>query len=414
MKVHAAIAISFLALIAGSGGSSLSNAPGSFLSDFNPTFARLEEVQRAANQCSSGEGWRDGILIWWETWSLDQSCGAQPDDWRCLRTRPAFENALRSVPKTRCESRLNHLSSELFERDLEALYREELPEKIWPVVGSLRTGQANLVAMQFDMPAGRLILVDPNLRVFHREIVRLVLDLIAMNAGSDGVELKLDPLRLVDQLSAHPERLEYFKWLISSAATGKPLPQGLGTATLPKRSDDDAERTAIHAELVDMLSDEGINFLIAHEYAHSFLGHQVLDLAEFLRAPTGRQNVEQFSNQFRNELFADDVGFKMWIRVLSKHRYRSGTAAIVSVAPEIMMVSLRLIELERARLGVVGTGSHPPVQVRRWRLRERMKILGLPDGTEFYSVSFLVAAITMWTKVNGLSMEDMERIVKES
>lgn len=163
-----------------------------------------------------------------------------------------------------------------------------------------------------------------------------------------------------------------------------------------------------------MLSDEGINFLIAHEYAHSFLGHQVLDLAEFLRAPTSRQNVEQFSNQFRNELFADDVGFKMWIRVLSKHRYRSGTAAIVSVAPEIMMVSLRLIELERARLGVVGTGSHPPVQVRRWRLRERMKILGLPDGTEFYSVSFLVAAITMWTKVNGLSMEDMERIVKES
>ncbi|MES2718851.1 MAG: hypothetical protein V4795_24040 [Pseudomonadota bacterium] len=412
--LRAAVLAALLALAA-------TNAPEDaarpvFLSDSQATYAELEQWQRQAGQCQVDLPDRQRRQQWQ---ALQQAvrldCQARPGQRRCQRNRLALDSARGQPIATRCEALRSSLRPREFLRRVEAVYGPELPGVPWPRVGMLRTGDANAAAFRLPGDAAPLILWNPDLGAFHAEVLRVVFSLMPFELGAAASHFQFSTQHIGQRLAQNPALAAHFKQLVHRVALAVPL--GLdGTHdgfTAPPAGQFTGEA---HERVVTALADEGLHFLLAHEMAHAIRGDTGFDAQAFLDDPVSRQGVTRIVRQIDQELSADAVGLKIWVRTLAHGDFDADIAALLSLAPELMLVSIRLVEAERERLRKPRAVTHPPFSLRRETLRDTFRAMGFPFPAQVADTGqlYLLTALFAWALLNEQSTADFARLVADS
>ncbi|MFZ4289370.1 hypothetical protein [Variovorax sp. HJSM1_2] len=377
-----------------------------FRSEYDPLYARLERLQKEQGQCEKP--------VWTKEQHLERyrkliayECAQRERNWQCENTEKGIRTVAARLPTTSCESPAVQTGYGFFADTLAQALRQEVPGIELPAVGTLRTGDLNAVAWRHRQDGRYVILIDPALDHFQGELGRYLMSFyeikIDHSPGQATLALSYSSQDIGRRLR-EPDRLSYFRDLIHNAAVGQKLPMPLALETQRKGFIQQFFRSDMHERVYDAMSAEGMNFIVAHEYAHALLRHtQSAQLVERPLSGGTEQNITTDLHNQAQEFDADALA----TRLLRQGRSGLDEELIVllDLTPEFLMIALELLELERARLGMASPQTHPSAAHRRAALAAIRKKYGLSfnKGQDVSPVDDLhQIALVSWASANGL------------
>lgn len=382
-----------------------------FKSDADPRYAFLEKQQIDSAQCTPTRSKEATIALL--TKALEQDCRTPGYAWGCRDAYVGLETVRRRLLNTRCEDAAVQFSWGFFADNLVEELQRATPPISAPPWATWRTGQMNGMAIRIH-GTDYAVLLNRDLDEFHFNVVRFLLNLLEVQIDSSSrrvtMAYSIETVRRL--LAQEPEYAAYFASLFTNAVKGIELPTPLSapfTNHEGRLLRHTMESSAEHQRLLASIHKSGIDFVVAHEYAHAFLGHERSDWQSELTGADKQTQIEVADNSDRsNELAADRYGYQM----LLEHQPSLDPSLwqFFVQGPEIFMVSLRLLELERKRLGVATLDTHPPAEVRQKALaNERRRLGGVaekPDSDDTLATVLSEIAAFAWADANGLCIGD--------
>lgn len=376
-----------------------------FLSDTDPLYGRLEELQRETGACEDPLPLAQSteIIRQW----LDEECKKPQQQWQCKESYRGLDTLSRLKPTTRCESGLGFSGPALYSLKLDSVLATNVAR---PRIGTVRTGDINAYAVRFDSPQDYLVVFNPDLGQLHREILRYVLNLVDIS-GEVGGELTVSfsARKARERMAADPEQAQYFAQLLAAAVRAQKLPFAPDLERVTPDRFETLHRSVLHERLAAAMADQAEGFVVAHEFAHAGLDHGA-DSGEALNISGVAHPVEVATRPVDEELAADQAGLTLWLAVMSKDDDidRPLLAWLMS-APDTFFTCARLLELERQISGLAPVPGYPSADLRRHRIREVLGAQGLlatKSGPDFGEV-FHLAALVAWARVHSARLTEL-------
>lgn len=381
-----------------------------FKSQVDPRYAFLEKVQQDRHECKPGRLSKEQWLRLWKQ-GLDQDCGTPGYEWNCRNEYVGLETVRGRPLNTRCEDPTVQVGWGFFADNLAEFFANRDPAVKVPPWVSLRTGQMNAMAVRIR-DGDYAILMNSDIQRLHMDVVRFLINMMELNVeesvGRRTLNMVFSPARVRKLLAEQPEYARYFAELIGNAVQGIRLPNPLeapGVDHEGRLLRHSFEASGLHQRVVAALAISGVEFVVAHEYAHAFLGHEHGRWQTEPETPGrhARLEVADNSDQVR-ELDADRLG----LRLLLENQSAGADPAMrmfIAQAPEVMMVSLHLLELERRRLGLATLDTHPSASLRRDALageRRRLAVAESSASSTTLAAQLDQIAAFCWSQANGL------------
>lgn len=333
-----------------------------YLSDTDPAYRKLEQLQRQRNACSPMSMEE---LVVKAKHTLDEDCATAEHNWMCKEAYQSLETLRKEPAVTRCESAAETMGMRLFAIKLNMVLRKE-GITAQPRLGALRTGTINGVNIQGASADQSLVLMNPDLVRVHHEIVRFVTGLFDIYEKDRRGTLQFTMELAAQRVAENPEHARYIGRLLDAVIQGQSLPYSPDLrAPLDEHS---LYRNTVHERMVKALSEEAENFVVAHEYAHVVLRHRPRAV-ESTAILAGDESLPVAIPAAEDELGADRLGQEYWYKVLKLSDLDEIVLRLYPCVPEMLMTTARLLELDRQRLGYPARRGEVSANDRRMRLR---------------------------------------------
>lgn len=236
------------------------------------------------------------------------------------------------------------------------------PLGVKPLLGTLPSGEINARAVYLRSTREHLVLFEHGLFAFAFEISKLLASTFPPLAPAGArVRFAAAPNPAV----ADPDLIGRFVEILKAYVVhGNP-------ARVPHAFFDPSKMTAAMLLLRSMEM-----FILAHEYAHIFMGHLTDEV------PAAGSGIDEVDWNWDQELEADEVGFSLMARTLQD---QGVPLPLCYWGTEAFFGSMAILEKCRSLLqggpedGERGSPTHPPMTARRDRLRKILPQLVTPD-----------------------------------
>lgn len=378
---------------------------GTFLSDTDELYGRLEELQREVGACENPISLakaNENVKKW-----LDKDCVRPGHEWQCPESYRALEILGSLKPTTPCESGLRFSGPALYAVKLDHVLSKNVPR---PRLGTLVTGDINAFAMRFGSPRDYLVILNPDLAHVHQEIVRYVLNLLDIK-GTPGVNMTitLSAKEVRKKIAADPEQAAFFAQLIASTVRGERLPMAPDFMRVTPDRFETLYESLPHGKIVVSIAEQAEGFIVAHEFAHAALDHGAHS-SSVLQVSAVPRPLEVAIRSAERELEADETGLTLWLKVMSIDAdIDQSLQALLIFSPDTLLTSARLLELEREISGLPPVPGYPSADTRRRQLRSVFSRTGLlsPDSTQDFGALFHAAAMIAFTRVNSARIDEL-------
>jgi hypothetical protein len=256
--------------------------------------------------------------------------------------------------------------------------------------------------MQGPDTADSLVLMNADLFNVQLQIVRFITGLFDID-GEQG-KIEFSPAHAAKRIIENPGQAIYIRRLLDAVIQGTALPYPPDWSV---PFDEHSQfRNALHERIVQSLSEEAENFIVAHEYAHTTLNRETEQPRNF-RLPDGSDTISIATRSEESEYSADRLGQEYWYEVLKISELDEAVLKLYPCAPDMLMTTARLLELERERLHYAAPPGEASPEERRTRLRtlntgSPYACNGKPN--DFGDV-YHAAALLAWRLINQVADE---------
>lgn len=284
--------------------------------------------------------------------------------------RRTLEDALDRPLQTEFEDPFFSLTADRMSGEILSVMKSKgLALRRKPVVGTLRLGRFNAVAMDIQNPEYVLILMENGLFSFVHQFSNFITESLEPFAHAGGVHMRFgSPRALAEKLAANPVLVHRFV-LLFAALLGK------GDIFLTE-----AIRTPPDRRLfIDNLTAAMELFVLAHEYGHCSLGH--LDVGPAKRLAPIADGVEPIAPLKADEFEADTFGMRVAIMAMNE---RSCDYVYSYGAIEAFFAGLGVAERVKGLLAGETSRSlvpdtHPTADERIAALRRTLRAIVTPE-----------------------------------
>jgi hypothetical protein len=359
-----------------------------YLSDIDADYKELEDLQKQMGQCKRASREEDIALF---RQGIAMECARPEGDWMCKEAYKSIDWYEKQTPSTRCESTFSAYTRSFYAEEMNWILAEKgITER--PKLGSLRYGDINDHTVRFRNREQFLITTNPDIEQFITETLVYVVNLIDISKDGEGIQTSFSPAIAAVRLDANPEVEANYKHILDGFLKTAVLPEPENlTATL-------TYLTPLHNRLVSDVADESSHFLIAHEYAHALLHHEMPDPSKY---SSGTLATEIANRSYAQEIDADKRGFELWFDVLKSADRDEPFDQIVIAAPDVFLSIAELLESRQSHLRIPPVSRFPPAIERRARIRILMLQYHLRDeGKTDFGLLFHEAAMFAVRRLN--------------